>query len=365
MEFTEEQLSQWLADFLWPLARIAAMLMAAPIFSIRQIPVRFRMLLAVLITVLVQPVLPAAPMVPVFSTDALLILLQQLAIGVALGFLLQMAFNALIFGGQVMAYSMGLGFANMMDPANGVQVPVVSQFWLILAMLAFLLMNGHLVLISAIVDTFVVLPVAADGLGRAGIWELLGWASRMFAAGLVMAMPVIISLLLINIGMGVVSRAAPQLNIFAIGFPITLMTGFILIWITLPQVIGNFGGLVNEAFETLKDPLKRAQYLLTLHGQTRDSQHTLNDPEFLMQQMELREALDEVRSTADAQGRLDGLLREIGGMIQSQVAQLAVQFEESGVEHLAAAAQTVQKMQFLHKLHAETEALEAELEEAL
>ena len=111
MEFTEEQLSQWLADFFWPLTRIAAMLMAAPIFSIRQIPIRFRMLLAVLITVLVHPVLPAAPLVPVFSADALLILLQQLAIGVALGFLLQMAFNALIFGGQVMAYSMGLGFA--------------------------------------------------------------------------------------------------------------------------------------------------------------------------------------------------------------------------------------------------------------
>ncbi len=246
MEFTEEQLSQWLADFFWPLTRIAAMLMAAPIFSIRQIPVRFRMLLAVLITVLVQPVLPSAPLVPVFSADSLLILLQQLAIGIALGFLLQMAFNALIFGGQVMAYSMGLGFANMMDPANGVQVPVVAQFWLILAMLAFLLMNGHLVLISAVVDTFVVLPIAVDGLSRAGIWELLGWASRMFAAGLVMAMPVIISLLLINIGMGVVSRAAPQLNIFAIGFPITLMMGFILIWITLPQVMGNFAGLVGE-----------------------------------------------------------------------------------------------------------------------
>jgi molecular chaperone HscB len=124
--------------------------------------------------------------------------------------------------------------------------------------------------------------------------------------------------------------------------------------------------LVNEAYTTLKDPLKRAQYLLTLKGIEVDAQqHTLNDPGFLMQQMELREALDEVRSAADAQGRLDGLLREIGGMIQSQVAQLAVQFEESGVEHLAAAAQTVQKMQFLHKLHAEAEALEAELEEAL
>lgn len=248
MQFTEAQISQWLAGFLWPLLRIGAMLMAAPIFSIRQIPVRFRMLLAVLITLVVQPVLAESPIVSVFSTDALLIAVQQILIGVALGFLLQMAFNALIFGGQVMAYSMGLGFANMMDPTNGVQVPVVAQFWLILAMLAFLMMNGHLVLISAIVDTFSVLPVATDGLTRAGAWELVSWASRMFAAGVLMAMPVIIALLLVNIGMGVVSRAAPQLNIFAIGFPITLMMGFILIWMTLPQVMTNFGGLVTEAF---------------------------------------------------------------------------------------------------------------------
>ena len=121
----------------------------------------------------------------------LLIAGQQILIGIALGFLLQMAFQALVFGGQVMAYSMGLGFAHMMDPANGVQVPVVAQFWLILAMLAFLMMNGHLVLIAAVVDTFTVLPVATDGLTRAGIWDLLGWASRMFAAGLLMAMPLL------------------------------------------------------------------------------------------------------------------------------------------------------------------------------
>jgi len=249
MQFTETQISQWLAEFIWPLLRIGAMLMAAPVFNTRQIPIRFRMLLAVLITLLVQPVLPAVPVVSVLSTDALMIALQQIIIGVALGLIMQMAFQALIFGGQVMAYSMGLGFANMMDPTNGVQVPVVAQFWLILAMLAFVMMNGHLVMISAIVDTFTVLPVATDGLTRAGIWEILSWASRMFAAGVLMAMPVIISLLLINIGMGVVSRAAPQLNIFAIGFPITLMMGFLLIWVTLPQVMTSFGSLVTEAFD--------------------------------------------------------------------------------------------------------------------
>ena len=249
MEFTEAQISQWLADFFWPLTRIAAMLMAAPIFSIRQVPIRFRMLMAVLITLLVQPVLPSTPVIPVFSIDAVLVLVQQIGIGMLLGFLMQMSFNALIFGGQVMAYSMGLGFANMMDPANGVQVPVVAQFWLILAMLSFVMMNGHLVLIAAVVDTFTVLPVATDGLTRAGIWGLLGWASRMFAAGLLMAMPVIVALLLINIGMGVVARAAPQLNIFAVGFPITLMMGFFLIWVTLPQVMANFAGLVGETFD--------------------------------------------------------------------------------------------------------------------
>ena len=249
MTFTALQLSQWLADFFWPLTRIGAMFMAAPIFSVRQVPVRFRLLLAVLITLLVQPVLPPAPVVAVLSVDGLAIAGQQILIGIALGFLLQMAFQALVFGGQVMAYSMGLGFAHMMDPANGVQVPVVAQFWLILAMLAFLLMNGHLILIAALVDTFTVLPIATDGLGRAGLWELLSWASRMFAEGLLMTMPVVVSLLLVNIGLGIVSRAAPQLNIFAVGFPISLMMGFLLIWATLPQVMKNFSALVDEAFD--------------------------------------------------------------------------------------------------------------------
>ncbi len=245
---TDAQLAQWLADFLWPLLRIGALIMAAPVLNIRQIPARFKVLLAVLITWLVAPLLTPAPVVATFSAAALLIALQQLAIGVVMGFLLQMAFGALIFGGQVMAYSMGLGFAHMMDPQNGVQVPVVSQYWLILAMLAFLLGNGHLVLIGLLVDSFAVLPVAADGLTRAGIWELLTWGTRMFAAGVAMAMPVLVALLLVNLGMGVVTRAAPQLNIFAVGFPVTILMGLLLMWATLPQVLQGFDDLVQEAF---------------------------------------------------------------------------------------------------------------------
>ena len=247
MEFSEAQLQQWIAAYFWPFVRIGAMMMAAPIFSVRQVPQRLRLLLAVLTTALVAPLLPPVPVVELFSPEGLLIMLQQLGIGVLMGFILQLAFNALIFGGQVMAYSMGLGFATMMDPANGVQVPVVSQYWLILAMLAFLLSNGHLMLLAGVSQSFEVLPVAVDGLTRAGIWALIVWSSQLFAAGLMMSLPVVISLLLVNIGLGVVSRAAPQLNIFAVGFPITLTIGFVMIWITLPHVMQSFGLLVDEA----------------------------------------------------------------------------------------------------------------------
>lgn len=249
MQFSEAIMSQYIADFMWPMVRIGAMMMAAPIFSVRQVPMRFRLLLTIIITIVVQPLIPSAPVVKLFSPDFFMIMLHQVGIGVMIGFVMQLAFAALIFSGQVMAYSMGLGFASMMDPTNGVQVPVVSQYWLILAMLGFVITNGHLVLISNLVESFTILPIATEGLSRNSLWELLRWSSRVFSAGLVMAMPIVIALLLLNIGLGVISRAAPQLNIFAIGFPISITTGFLLVWVTMPHVLTSFGQLVTEAFD--------------------------------------------------------------------------------------------------------------------
>lgn len=245
--FSDAQLSQWLADFLWPLVRILTLFTTAPVLNMRQLPARFRVLLAVAITVLAQPLLPPSPVVPVFGPEALMLLLQQIGIGAAMGFLLQLVFQALIFGGQASAYSMGLGFAQMMDPQNGVQVPIVAQYYQLLAILAFLLGNGHLVMIQMVVDSFSVMPVATDALGRVGLFNLVAWASNVFSAGVLMALPILISLLLVNIGLGVVGRAAPQLNIFAIGFPITLTFGLVLMWATLPQVMNIFGDLFNDA----------------------------------------------------------------------------------------------------------------------
>ena len=248
---SDTQITQWIGDFFWPLLRVGALIMAAPVLSVRQIPVRSKVALAVMITWLVVPLLPPSPAVPTFGAAALLIALQQVAIGVAMGFMFQLAFNALVFGGQVMAYSMGLGFAHMLDPQNGVQVPVVSQYWLILAMLAFLMSNAHLLLIGVLVDSFTAMPVAADGLSRMGLWGLLEWSGVVFAAGVAMALPVLIALLLVNLGLGVVARAAPQLNIFAVGFPMTLIMGLVLMWLTVPQVMARFDDLIAATFEQL------------------------------------------------------------------------------------------------------------------
>lgn len=247
MVFTEAQLSAWLAAFLWPLIRISAMIAAAPIFSSRQTPRRLRIAIAILLSFLLMPLIPQPPVVEVFSPTALLIAVQQVLIGLAMGFILQMVFGALVFGGQALAYSMGLGFASMVDPQNGVQVPVLSQYYIILATMLFLILNGHLFLIEALAQSFYTLPIAVDGITQTNLRDIVLWASRMFAGGLLMALPAIAALLLVNLGMGVITRAAPQLNIFAVGFPMTMLIGFVLMFLTLPNVFGKFTELVDEA----------------------------------------------------------------------------------------------------------------------
>jgi flagellar biosynthesis protein FliR len=161
---------------------------------------------------------------------------------------LRVVFGAFVHAGQIIAMQMGLGFASMVDPLNGVQVPVVSQFYVVLVTLMFLALDGHLALIEVLADSFRVMPIAPTGLALSGIWDLLGWASRMFAGALQIALPAVASLLLVNIAFGVMTRAAPQLNIFAIGFPISMILGFVVLLITLPGMSAQLGTLLNDAF---------------------------------------------------------------------------------------------------------------------
>ena len=248
MTFTDAELLDAISAWLFAFVRIGAVFTVAPVFSASSVPARLRILLALAITVLVEPMLPASQPVDPMSTTALLVLAQQLAIGVAIGLVLQLAFNALVFGGQMVAYSMGLGFAHLMDPQNGVQVPTVSQFYLIFATITFLAVDGHLRLIALLVESFGAMPVSTDGMGRAALWDVASWGASLFTDGLLLSLPIVAALLLVNVGMGIVSRAAPQLNIFSVGFPVTLGLGFVLLWLTLPQALALFTAWLEELF---------------------------------------------------------------------------------------------------------------------
>jgi len=251
MLFTTAQIAGWIGDFLWPLMRVAMMLAVAPIFGGRLVPMRVRLVLAVLITWVLVPVIPAAPAVDPLSPAGVLVTAQQLLIGLILGFMLQLVFSALMIAGHTVAMGMGLGFASMVDPQNGVQVPVVGQYYVTFASLLFLALNGHLALIGVLADSFHSLPVAVDGVSRQTLWEVAVWGSRMFAGGLLIAIPAVTALLLTNIAFGVITRAAPQLNIFGVGFPLTLTLGFVIMMFTLPALVPQFTDLLGDAFVVL------------------------------------------------------------------------------------------------------------------
>ncbi len=251
MHFTAAEITAWVGSFLWPFFRIGALVMAAPVTSGNLVPVRVRLILALAITLVVAPVLSEVPAVDPFSLDALLIIFQQILIGVAMGFALQLVFSAVVTGGQILAMQMGLGFASMMDPQNGLQVPVVSQLLLMLTTLLFLVMNGHLILIQMLVESFRILPIAPDGLVRGGFWAIASWGKEMFAASLWLALPTIASLLVVKIAFGVMAKAAPQLNIFSIGFPVFIIMGFAILMISLPSMVPQFGTVLELGYELI------------------------------------------------------------------------------------------------------------------
>lgn len=256
MNFSGAELTAWLASVMWPFMRIGAMFVAAPILSARSVPVRIRILLTLIIAWILVPVIPAPPVVDLISAEALLISVYQVVIGVAMGFILQMVFAVFIIAGQSVAMAMGLGFASIVDPQNGVQVPVVSQAFLIMVTLVFLALNGHLVLIEVMADSFHQLPVGLIAPSRDALWQLVIWGSTMFAGGVLVALPAIAALLLVNLAFGVTARAAPQLNIFAVGFPIMIMVGLAFIILVLPTLTEHLSSLLLQAFALIQTLIK-------------------------------------------------------------------------------------------------------------
>ncbi|WP_462402099.1 flagellar biosynthetic protein FliR [Pseudomonas sp. Marseille-QA0332] len=257
LELTDAQIGTWVATFILPLFRVTAVLMTMPIFGTRMLPARIRLYLAVAITVVIVPGLPPLPQVNPLGLDGLLLCAEQIIVGVMFGLSLQLLFQAFVIAGQIVAIQMGMAFASMVDPANGVNVAVVSQFMSMLVSMLFLVMNGHLVLFEVMTESFTTLPVG-QALVVGQFWELAGRMGWVLGAGLLLILPAITALLVVNIAFGVMTRAAPQLNIFSIGFPLTMVLGLVIFWIGLADIFSHYQALASEALQWLGE-LARAR----------------------------------------------------------------------------------------------------------
>ncbi|PCJ26677.1 MAG: flagellar biosynthetic protein FliR [SAR86 cluster bacterium] len=252
MEIQLDEITGWVGDFFWPFLRLGALFVAAPIFGARTVPVRIRIILAFVITLLIQPTLPFLETINPLSPEGILVILQQLSIGLLMGMTLQIMLGALVMAGMIVATTMGLGFASTVDPQNGVQVTMLGQFYLIIATLFFLSLDGHLLLLKTLADSFTALPINSELISVQAFWNVSTYVSEMFLMAVLIALPTMVGVLLVNLGLGVVTRAAPSLNIFAVGFPVTMLAGFILMFLSLPLMSTLLMNLFTSSFDFMR-----------------------------------------------------------------------------------------------------------------
>ena len=253
MEILVAEVVDLFYSLIWPMIRISAFLLTAPFFSIRAVSVRIRVLLAVLLTWMVYP-LTDWPLLDPFSAIGLREAFLQVFIGALMGLLLQIVNAALIIGGQAISASMGLSMANMVDPNMG-NVPVIAQFLIICSTLIFVGLGGHVIVISLLLESFQVLPIGQVVQVKSLMALTIEWSSMMFLGAVMIGLPLMSSLLFINIGLGVITRAAPALNIFAVGFPAMILAGIVLLSLSMTSIGFRIQWLWQQSFDTMGQAL--------------------------------------------------------------------------------------------------------------
>lgn len=233
ISFTSAQLDTWLATLIFPLTRILAMISSSPVLGNKQVPKRVKIGLSVLLAIIIAPTVGEMPPVNIGSPQGVLIMIQQIIIGVAIGFTVRLIFTAVEMAGELAGLQMGLGFASFYDPINATHNPVISQLMGVIATLAFLALNVHLLMISALAESFQTLPIGSM-LPAQSFLGVANWGGSIFAYALQISLPILAALLITNIALGILTRAAPQLNLFAVGFPVTLAIGFFVLVLSMP-----------------------------------------------------------------------------------------------------------------------------------
>jgi len=249
MTVTDTQLVAWIEAVFWPMVRIGGVLATAPVLGARVVPVRIRLILLVLLTLVLAPLLPAPPYLETFRAEWWLEVGRQLLVGVAMGFVLMIVFEAIVLAGELISYGMGLSFAQLVDPLRGAGTPVVGQLLMIVGTLLFLSLGGHLRLVEALAASFQTLPVGSGrGLDAEALSMLARFGAQLFVGGVQIGLPVVIALLLVNLAFGVMSRSAPALSALSVGFPIALAAGLVLLSYSLPTLAAVLQQMLDIAF---------------------------------------------------------------------------------------------------------------------
>ncbi|MCG7757706.1 MAG: flagellar biosynthetic protein FliR [Nitrosomonas sp.] len=252
ISITTAELNTLLGAFLWPLSRILALVATAPLLGNPSVPVRVKLGLAVMITVLVMPLVEKSlPQIDPASGVGFAILLQQILIGIAMGLVMRVVFVAVEMAGELIGLQMGLGFAIFFDPHNSGQIDIVGRFLGVIASLAFLAIDGHLIMIALISQSFSTLPIGLEGMTNATFTTLANWGSEIFKSGLQLSLPVLTALLITNLALGILTRVAPQLNIFAVGFPLTLSIGLLVMALSMPFYAPILEHLVQDGLNLM------------------------------------------------------------------------------------------------------------------
>jgi len=249
ISISEAQLAAWISPVFWPFVRILAVFTSAPVFSSQVFPVRARIGLAFLVALASQATIPPAPLIGFSDPHALGVLLQQVGVGLAIGFAVRLVFAAVELAGEVVGFQMGLNFASFFDPSMNTQSSALAQFFGQITSLLFVVMNGHLMVLMAVNRSFKAFPIDQNFLQALAQMRLYKLGTDLFASALWIAMPMIGMLMFANLAMGVISRVAPQMNIFAIGFPITLVVGLVGVAYTLPMLDQPFIALMGRVID--------------------------------------------------------------------------------------------------------------------
>ena len=244
--------SMWVGRMWWPALRVSGFVLTAPAASDTVVPGRVKIVLTLALAFLLAPLVQVPAGLSIFSAAGMLAAVLELLIGVSIGMVVQLAFEALIFAGQSISLTMGLGFATLVDPQRGAQVPVLGQMFMIFGTLIYLSINGHLMLLGALAESFHTLPIGAH-VGQDFLMSVVLWGARVFDTGLLIALPAVIALVIVNLALGVVTRAAPQLNLFGIGFTITLLSGFFVLLSGLDGIMSGIAALINSALMAVSD----------------------------------------------------------------------------------------------------------------